>query len=946
MKLKTTILSMSLMMPMPCVLAQTINGDITNQSDVVREELTEEENSQELEEITVTGSRIEGGAESVPITVITAEDIEIRGITSIDQLFRQFTSNSPNISSSNTAGINGARPTNRGRAFDNIGGGSVVNLRGLGAGSTLVLLNGRRLAGEGLARGDFADIAGIAINSIERVEILTSGASAIYGADAVAGVVNIIQKKNFTGLTATARLESSNTGASIQRYSLTSGHSWGSGNLTATITYADQKAVNARRFGLTTRDFRPRGGSDLRQISSPRGAFSLDPEFNDFSDTSDEFTRDVLLLPENSGPVDFATDTDSFERLSRGNLIERLPVTLSPASKSTSLSLRFNQEIDSKYINNVFIDAAYSDRSTDTEVERPQIAIAGVDLPFSEFGSPFDRDDIRFDLSLDEAVVAGIIPENGFETEGENLSFAAGFGGNLSPSWNWEASASYSENEDTDRSFFTTPEALLEPDFNFDTGELLRPAVNIIRNDFLTSPEAMQILRDSATRELDIGESSVLNVLALTRGELFSNRDSGPLQVSFGFEYREEDSDGTSIITDLVLGEFLEGDRNLDSTRKTTAVFSELSFPITERITLEAAARWEETRNQGRTTGVEEALAAFEANGRANQFDPIPGNFNFDESSSGLSPRLGAAWQLRDNLKLRASLGQSFRSPNPDEVGQPVIVMRGFSVPDPLTGEILDPELTPQVLGGNERLRNEIADTLNVGFEYGFDSALGSFDMGLDYYQIQYEDRIADSVEFLPSEFENIPLREPAVVRTDDGTARFIFDGPINVANEDVAGLDFSLNHIYEGNSFALSSNLTINQQLESERFSAGSDEVEDNLGIAQPETRANLVSTLIFGNFEITSSIQYNGSYLQRTFDDFGAEAVPTDIESFTTVDLQLSYLVPDGVKYFNGTRVRIGANNIFDTDPPFLDDFNGFDGLFYDLRRRVVYLELSKTF
>ncbi len=359
MKLKATVVSMSMMM-MGNTIAQT-QAQIEGQSTKVTEQVNPEDvQTLELEELLVTGSRLDGGVDSAPLTVITAEDIETRGVTNIDQLFRQFVTNSRGISASNAGTINGNTSNNRGQPINNLSGGNVVNLRGLGVGSTLVLLNGRRIAGEGAGNGDFTDISSIAVNSIDRIEILTSGASAVYGADA--GVVNIILKKNYTGLTASARLETSNTGASSERYSLTSGNSWGSGNLTATVSYTSQESVSARRFGLLTRDFSSQGGRDLRQLTSTRGVFILDPEVTNLVDASDEFARNGILLPTNSGPVDFDSDTSAFERVARDSLDEVLPISLSPANELTSVTARLTQDIDSKYVTQFFADLSYSER--------------------------------------------------------------------------------------------------------------------------------------------------------------------------------------------------------------------------------------------------------------------------------------------------------------------------------------------------------------------------------------------------------------------------------------------------------------------------------------------------------------------------------------------------------------------------------------------------------
>ena len=945
MRLKATAVSIMLM------CSATAQGQVDEQTGLEAEQVdnTVEQNTGiELEELLVTGSRLEGGAASAPLTVITAEDIETRGVTNIDQLFRQFITNSPSISASNVGTINGNTSDNRGQPINNLSGGNVVNLRGLGVGSTLVLLNGRRIAGEGAGNGDFTDISSIAVNSIDRIEILTAGASAIYGADAVAGVVNIILKKNYTGLTASARLETSNTGASSQRYSLTSGNSWGSGNLTATVSYTNQDPVSARRFGLVTRDFRSQGGRDRRQLTSTRGVFALDPEVSDLVDANDEFARDSLLLPVNSGPVDFDSDVSAFERVARDSLGEVLPISLSPANELTSVTARLTQDINNKYVTQFFADLSYSEREADTTVVAPGIQVDGFDLSFRDFGSPFDRDDIAFNLDLSDAVAAGIIPNNRFEAEGENIAFSSGFTGQLTSKWSWEASASYSENTDFDVSAGTFTSQLAEDLFDPITFEQISSARNEVRADFLTNPAAQQFVRDSFNRMAITSDSLNSGFLGVVRGEFLSDRTSGPLQVSLGVDYREEENE-TTTIEESITGDsqdFTTAD--LESLRRVTAVFGELTFPITDSISIDAAARWEDTRNTGVNVSQERALAVFVASGGVDQFDPVAGEISgFDESSTGVSPRLGIAWQVSDALKLRATAGQSFRAPNASEVGASNTVSSANDIfTDPLTGEPLDPIAVPTVSGGNPNLENEVANTLNLGLEYRVDAPGGFLDLTIDYFQIDYEDRIGESEMFLGSTFDGIPLQEPAVIRSDDGSARFIFAGPINFSEQNIAGIDIAINHTYSNEAFSLNSSFSLTHQLEDEIRASIDSMVEDDRGFVEPETRASLISTIGFGNLEVTGFVQYNGSYLQRRFGDIGQEIAPIEIDSFATFDLQVSYLVPDTVKYFNGTTVRVGATNLFDTDPPFLDDFNGFDGSFYDVRRQVFYLDVSKNF
>ena len=152
-----------------------------------------QEKATTLDRITVTGSNIPRATieTASPVQVITREDIDRTGKATIGEYLQTLTSDGA-----------GSIPKSFGTGF--AGGGSGVSLRGLGAASTLVLLNGRRMAPYGLADDGqkvFTDLSVIPMDAVERVEVLKDGASAIYGSDAIAGVVNIILRRDFTGAT-------------------------------------------------------------------------------------------------------------------------------------------------------------------------------------------------------------------------------------------------------------------------------------------------------------------------------------------------------------------------------------------------------------------------------------------------------------------------------------------------------------------------------------------------------------------------------------------------------------------------------------------------------------------------------------------------------------------------------------------------------------------------
>lgn len=937
------------------VLATSIAGGkawAQEEAEAAEELNVAEQEMMVLEQITVVGSRLESGTDSEPVTIISALEIERRGITSMDQLLRQVTSNNSSISSSNAGGINGQLTASRANLFVNFSGGSSANLRGLGASSTLVLVNGRRISGEGIVDGDFADISGIPIETIERVEILTAGASAVYGADAVAGVINIVQKSDYEGFSVTLRGADSSSDANDYRLGMTGGKNWSSGNITVSGSIQNEKSVNTREFGLTTRDYRNRpGGTDRRQFTSERGAFYLNPRGQLSVAPGDVFANNALLLPRGSGPVDEFTDPSTFEAASRNSIGEVLPTSLSPEQDTYGLSIRLNQQIDQGVVDRVFADLFYSKRETETRVEVPRIDIGGSDEGFLQLAAPppfFDdfstsgfREDIDYSYRFDQEVAQGILPFDKFNTQGENISGAFGFAGDLSDNWSWESTYNYSLNEDIESAQSVDVIGLLFGEEDFDTFELLAPPINLIRADFTTNPDIQRELLENITRE-NINSKTELNSLqAFTRGAFLNDREAGPLEVAVGFELRREKVNAESIV--IRKFDTQSNRRDFDSERDTNAIFTELTFPVNNLLSINAALRYEDIENTGVSVDAESALAAFRIN-QLDQFSPISNSTRFQQSDSGYSPRIGLALFPTDGLVLRTTTGRSFRAPNASEVGRDSTVIAQFENSfDPLTGVELDGIEVPLVGGGNPRLESEVANTLNVGFEWTPVSLDSRLTMSLDYYDIDYDDRIDSSNPFLPDSFLDIPLQELAVVRSPDGSVAYIFNGPINVAKQRISGVDATLSYLSEIGAYDVDGSITLNQQTQNDRQISSASAVEDLLGVDQPETRVSAQLTMSRGALSLTGLYQYTGGYEVSDRDPLVENRA---VDSFSTFDLRASYVLPASLGFAEGLKISAGAQNVFNEDPPFLNIENGFASQFYDIRRRVIYLELNKTF
>src|SRR2546421_698200 len=228
------------------------------------------EQTSTLEEIVVTGSHIRGvEAVGSKLIVIGRDRIDASGYGRVEDVLATVTQNF------NRA--NAAVSDSPDSSFFNLNHGAEVQLRGLGGGTTLTLVNGQRQGASGY-QGSFTDVSTIPISAIERIEILPDGTAALYGSDAIGGVVNIILRRNFEGIEVRVRGSATDSDATERSAALLVGHAGSRGHVLAGVQFNDSDALrcSARAYCAANADFRRFGGTDLRGFSSNPGTI-LDP---------------------------------------------------------------------------------------------------------------------------------------------------------------------------------------------------------------------------------------------------------------------------------------------------------------------------------------------------------------------------------------------------------------------------------------------------------------------------------------------------------------------------------------------------------------------------------------------------------------------------------------------------------------------------------------------
>jgi iron complex outermembrane recepter protein len=233
----------------------------------------------QLQEVSVTGTRIPGATPASPVIVIDRAMIDQSGDATIGDVIRSLPES---FGGAQNPGING---TGQANAANNFGSASTANLRGLGSDATLTLVNGHRLAFNGVS--DSVDISAIPLAAVERIEILTDGASAIYGSDAVAGVVNVILKPDYNGAETTARYgDSTRGGAGDRQFDQTVGLSGEHGGFILTYEHFDQNQLLASQRDFSSLAYNPTSllPADTRDTGLFSGHFDLNASVSIFAD--------------------------------------------------------------------------------------------------------------------------------------------------------------------------------------------------------------------------------------------------------------------------------------------------------------------------------------------------------------------------------------------------------------------------------------------------------------------------------------------------------------------------------------------------------------------------------------------------------------------------------------------------------------------------------------
>ena len=885
----------------------------------------EVEESEPLVEILVTGSRLFFGDPTVRGQVITAQQIAARGFATAEDIIRSIPQNFASINSATNLRIDRVLDANTTLGAYGLGT-SAANLRGLGSANTLVLLNGRRMAGAAGAQAFFANLRDFPAAAIERVEVMMDGGSALYGSDAIAGVINIITKQDYTGLRVAASYQNSSTDAHQRRVNGFGGYNWDGGNATLAFSYTESDPVSNRKAGFVTRDYRSRYNNDSRYDfrSSARlrsGAVGSNPY------------RQDLILPRgrdgaNAQPEDFAPAT-------RDDRVDYIEEDATGATEDRSLTLNLNQRL----FDQLFLQGELHWTKADTNRQVSAVTGGAIRVPASNAFNNFGRDVwVRYTPWLETA--SGLIPPIEQTDRSDSLRYAL------------EANYRFDEHLELRLGYARSKADSEGVQWNFGSNQFTRsikdPAQLARIDEVLSSSDpnvAVNLFGDGSAQNPGVAEllipvgrsvDATVNQTfdALLRGQLLQ-LPGGRMGFTVGGELREEWLEKPESESGLALALGVA-----KPNRKLKAAFAELSFPLfgadnarpgLESLVLNFKARYDQYSVKG-------AYGTTVPNDSSAPPNIVKAKFD------NLSPRYGMAWKPTPEILVRGSYGESFRAPLFSQLFGTYLRDREFFnfVYDPLASPF---PFVPAILtiGSNPDLKSETSDNLDLSLV--FTPAWGDgLRLEAAYSRIDYQNRIASSPELgqlLPAEeYGNMP---EFFVRDENGVLIESINKSINISKRVSQAIDFSISKalatdwgVFYGEIYY---HRVLRQYDQAIPGSPKASFVGESIGIPRSKTKLHL--SWKYGKLEVEMWVDRAPGYTNNEFENTFSPLPNEEVDSYTRVDLSAQY------QFDMGLRVRAGGRNIFhDSFPWMLRRGQPFDARRVDTRGRVLFLELSYDF
>jgi outer membrane receptor protein involved in Fe transport len=847
------------------------------------------------------------------MTIITRDDMERNGYANVAQAVAALPSNFGGTATEQSA------LASADRTGSNSSLASGVNLRGLGADATLVLVNGRRIAGSG-AMGDFGDLSSIPTGAVERVEVLLDGASAIYGSDAVGGVVNIILRKRFDGLESRVRLGSvTDGGARLAQIDQTFGKTWATGSVMLSYEYELRTALSSddRAFARSA-DSRPLGGTDHRfYLSVPGNVLGFNPVTGAFGP--------MYAIP--AGQDGTALRAGDFEPGVTNLQNFRVGVDLTPRQERHSAVLTLSQDVGDRV--HLWAEGRFSHRRFEVDtVGAATIATVTPANPYfvSPTGAASDLIAYFLGSELGPGRIHGVA---------EDLAGSGGADAELGHGWRLSAYGAFAQERDTStgsntvnsahltEALGTTPDDPTTP-FNTATDGYFNPYGDGHSN----SPAVLSFVGDGYTA--GVSRSRVVTGDVQADGPIV-DLPAGAVKLAVGTDLRRESFLRESVNFISTTVPVLTGPAS--DARTVIAGYAELRVPLfgpanarpgLQRLDLSAAVRTEHYGGFGTTT----------------------------------NPKFGLNWAPVDHVLFRATYGTSFRAPNLYELNATqqtsTAILQGANG---LSTAVIE------LGGGNPGLKAQTARSWTIGFDVTPPSKNG-LGFGATLFRTVFNHRIGQPVSNDISNALINPDYAPFVQRVSPadaadfarvqallanpnlggggalpaGTIGAIVDlRYVNTGQLDVTGLDATAHYGRDIGRDHVEIGLNGSYLFRYRQQLTPTSPFVTLLNLADEPVDLRGRATLGWTHGEFDALVGMN--YVDRYRDLVGHR-----IGAWTTFDLQLAWRPTSGP--FKTYSIALIGQNLFDRAPPFYDSSvgAGYDAANADATGRFLSLQLTK--
>jgi outer membrane cobalamin receptor len=858
----------------------------------------------DAENIVVTGTRIRGAHPAgANLISIDRDAITHSGRTTLQDVLATAPQSFPGSQSE----ISELGAGDSGR---NLGFGSTVDLRGLGADATLTLLNGRRLAPSGW--GNFVDISIIPLSAVARVEILADGASATYGSDAVAGVVNVILRRDFDGAETSVRYGGASRGEPSEwGASQLFGKTWDGGNAMAGFEYRQRSALAAadRSFSASS-NFTDRGGSDFSSIFAyPGNILQIGA------------TPTLLAIPRGQDGTS----------LSEADLIFGVPNerpfndgnSLLPSQQSWSGFGSLRQDLNER----LSFNADFIGAQRKAEADRFQVD-AFMMVPETNYYRQLDNLFPGQGPLLMAYNLGGDLGPTHYHTRTDAYTFDAGLNYDLGKGWALNGEASYSNARehvvqsnifDPNSAAFANALASNDPTtaFNpFGSGGGTPPSVlaALTYSDIFTS-----------LSQLD-GEGVKADgpVFALPGGD--ARVALGAERRHESFELRHDQAGSLSLSENLVPS----------SARTTNALFGELFLPLVSA--------------DNRLPGVEALNVSLSVRRE-----------DANDYGAATTPKAGLSWLIGDGLTLRGTWGRSFKAPQFQQLlGSTVGVI--MVVPAALDPQATNGSTGLLYLGGaNPNLKPERGETWTAGFDFAPPNLTG-FDVSATYFNIDFSNRISvpgDLVSALANGagYEGILIRNPSAQQISDYLAfantvygstppdgiEAVFDGRLrNLASLRVRGIDLHGGYQHDTAFGTLSFTLDGSTLLQYAQQNGGQTKSLDTLDtLFHPvDWRVRAAVDWRRDGWDANLAANYTADYT----DNLSTPARRIAAQTLWDLRLARDWRASPHDK---GFELALEVQNLFDANPPFVNNPIGyaFDAQTASPVGRTITLGVTRT-